>query len=64
MEDIKNFKNKYIKDYKFFEKCLFGSRLYFEKCSENYFNFLASYFVVEGGVLTNEFRFVNVRRVS
>lgn len=59
MENIKNCKNKYNKDFQSLEKYIFGSRLHFEKCSENYFNFLASYFVVEGGVLTNEFRFIN-----
>lgn len=29
---------------------------YFQKCSKNYRDFLASYFVIEGGVLKNEFR--------
>ncbi len=32
---------------------------YFEECSKNYFDYLSSYFVTEGGVLKNEFRFIN-----
>lgn len=32
---------------------------YFKECSKNYHNFLASYFVTKGGVLTDEFRFIN-----
>ena len=31
----------------------------FKKLTKNYHNFLASYFVSEGGVLTDEFRFIN-----
>lgn len=32
---------------------------YFEECSKNYFDYLSNYFVTEGGVLKNEFRFIN-----
>lgn len=36
---------------------------YFQKCSKNYSDFLASYFVIEGGVLKNEFRLFHAARV-
>lgn len=41
------------KNYKCFEH-------YVKCCSKNYIDFLNNYFVVEGGVLTNEFKFVDV----
>lgn len=43
------------KNYKCFEH-------YLRCCSQNYNDFLNNYFVVEGGVLTNEFKFVDVGR--
>lgn len=36
--------------------------LHFKKLANNYHNFLASYFIIEGGVLIDEFRFVDVGR--
>lgn len=35
---------------------------HFKKLAKNYHNFLVGYFVTKGGVLTDEFRFINARR--
>ncbi|MCI9038529.1 MAG: hypothetical protein HFJ29_01390 [Clostridia bacterium] len=62
MENINYSKIKYEKISCFDEKRKSVFELHFQKLAKNYRNFLASYFIVEGGVVTNEFRFVNAGR--
>lgn len=64
MENIDYSKNKYEKVSCFVEEDQSVFELHFKKLSENYYNFLASYFVIEGGVLTDEFRFIYARGKS
>ena len=59
MEDIKFCKVQYKKVNTNFKDSSSRFGFYFKECSENYFAFLDSYFVREGGVLKNEFRFIN-----
>lgn len=62
----------YNKDFKSeYEKVSFLSQegksifeFHFKKLAENYHNYLASYFVSEGGALTDEFRFIHARGKS
>jgi hypothetical protein len=54
----KNYEKIDLQDKKNY-KCL---EHYLRCCSKNYTNFLNNYFVDKGGVLTNEFKFVDVRR--
>lgn len=54
----KNYKKIDIQDKKTY-KCL---EHYIRACSENYIDFLDSYFIRKGGRLTNEFKFVDLRR--
>jgi hypothetical protein len=62
VECCKGFKSEYEKVSCCTEKGKSIFEFHFKKLAKNYHNFLASYFVVEGGVLTNEFRFINARR--
>ncbi len=59
VDNIKFLKNEYKKVSPFDKNGVSRFESYFEECSENYSNYLAKYFAVEGGVLKNEFRFIN-----
>ena len=62
MENCKNFKNEYEEISSCTEEGQSVFEFHFKKLAEVYHNFLTSYFISEGGVLTNEFRFVHARR--
>ena len=62
MECNKIFKNEYEKVSFCAEEDKSIFEFHFKKLAENYHNFLASYFITKGGVLTNEFRFIHVGR--
>ncbi len=62
MEYCENYKNEYEKVSVFSEKGKSVFEFHFQKLAKNYHDYLAAYFVVEGGVLKDEFRFVNAGR--
>ncbi|MCI9247118.1 MAG: hypothetical protein HFJ30_08475 [Clostridia bacterium] len=61
MGNSKSYESKYEKVSCFDEKGKSVFELHFKKLAENYHDFLAGYFIIEGGVLTDEFRFIYAR---
>ena len=62
MEDVTSFNVEYEKISVFNEESKSIFELHFKELAKNYHNYLANYFVIEGGMLKNEFRFINARR--